>query len=121
MSGHPVLLLLEELGRISLIGLPDGSILEEQGPLWKGGTQFLVWSRDPLEQPQPGVLDMLVQPVEPLPTAVFSPHLRIAFLSNITASSCTSPRRKAALGECAHGGAPRQAPGRVGAAAHSPA
>lgn len=49
------------------------------------------------------------------------PHLRIAFLSNITASSCTSPRRKAALGECAHGGAPRQAPGRVGAAAHSPA
>ena len=64
---------------------------------------------------------VLVQPVEPLPTAVFSPHLRIAFLSNITASSCTSPRRKAALGECAHGGAPRQAPGRVGAAAHSPA
>lgn len=64
LSGHPVLLLLEELGRISLIGLPDGSILEEQrprvqGPLWKGGTQFLVWSRDPLEQSQPGVLDLV--------------------------------------------------------------
>lgn len=28
---------------------------------------------------------------EPSPTAVFSPHLRIAFLSNTTASSCTAP------------------------------
>lgn len=58
---------------------------------------------------------MLIRLAEPLPTAVFSPHLRIAFLSNTTASSCTSPRWKAALGECAHVGSHRQqAPGRGG-------
>lgn len=58
---------------------------------------------------------MLV-PAKPLPTALFSPHLRIAFLSNTTASSCTSPRWKAAPGECAHVGSRQTAgTGRVGA------
>lgn len=54
---------------------------------------------------------MPARPAGPSPTAVFS-HLRIAFLSSTTASSCTSPRWKAApVSVPVAGPATRQAPG----------
>ena len=80
----------------------------------------------PSEAPQPVRVDLvedtlletgglvLGQPAAPIPTAVFS-HLRIAFLSNTTASSCASPVGRQHWVSVLTVVSRQQAPGRAGA------